>query len=73
MDRCRLPGFPTPEQSRECNKDLRRFQGSTRAEMRRFFAKKGTDATRVGALVLELQQVFTMEEGMRQDFSQRSR
>src|SRR5215831_21341442 len=34
-----LCGFPPPGQHRKYNRDKRRFRGSIKAEMRRFFAK----------------------------------
>jgi hypothetical protein len=36
--------LPTPGQPRKYNSDKRRFRGSIKAEMRRFFAKKHTSA-----------------------------
>src|SRR5215475_4566118 len=36
--------LPAPGQHRECNKNRRRFEGSTKAELRTFLAKKPTVA-----------------------------
>jgi hypothetical protein len=36
--------LPTPGQHRKYNSDKRRFRGSIKAEIRRFFAKKHTSA-----------------------------
>src|ERR1700756_1919388 len=46
--------LPTPGQRREYSSDKRRFRGSIKAEMRRFFAKNPTSIRRAtGGIVVE--------------------
>jgi hypothetical protein len=47
--------LPTPGQRREYSSDKRRFRGSIKAEMRRFFAKNQTSIRRAPGMEMPLQ------------------
>jgi hypothetical protein len=47
--------LPTPGQRRDYSNDKRRFRGSIKAEMRRFFAKNQTSVARFPSMEMPLQ------------------
>jgi hypothetical protein len=47
--------LPTPGQRRDYSNDKRRFRGSIKAEMRRFFAKNQTSISRFPGMEVPLQ------------------
>jgi len=47
--------LPTPGQRRDYSNDKRRFRGSIKAEMRRFFAKNQTSIARFPSMEMPLQ------------------
>ena len=47
--------LPTPGQRRDYSNDKRRFRGSIKAEMRRFFAKNQTGIARFPGMEMPLQ------------------